>query len=273
MPTIDVFKALGDPTRQAIVDRLSRGPATISQLRAGHSMSLTAIAKHVALLERSGLLTRRKAGRDVTCTLRREPLGEAQRWLADRQRYWSATLDRLDAFLADERPGADDQPRVVGHPDHPTSRKRAPMTTTTTATVTRTVPASIERVFDAWSQPELLVRWYSPNPDLELRFDGEVAAGAEWAIHMGDSYTARGVYRIVERPSLLEFTWRWEHEPDVPDSVVRVELAAADDDGAGTTITLTHRDLPDPDDAAGHAEGWALSLDRLTQLLAASNTR
>lgn len=94
-----VFQALGDPTRLTVVARLAAGPATVSALAEDHQMSMPGLLKHLRVLEQAGLLKRTKSGRVVTCSLRPDPLREAEHWLHDRTAYWSATLDRLDALI------------------------------------------------------------------------------------------------------------------------------------------------------------------------------
>lgn len=137
-------------------------------------------------------------------------------------------------------------------------------TSSTTARLVRHFHASPEQVFDAWTDPQLLARWHSPNPALAVDFEGEVAPGAAYVLTMGGRYVARGTYRLVERPRALEFTWAWDHEDTAP-SVVRVDIDTTSD---GTTrLTLTHSDLADAAEAEGHAEGWDLSLNRLVVLL------
>jgi DNA-binding transcriptional ArsR family regulator len=85
-----------------MVERLSRGPASISELAAPHAMTLTAARKHLAVLVDAGWLERSKRGRVVTCRLRPEPLTELESWLTDRRRFWTAALDRLGAALGEE---------------------------------------------------------------------------------------------------------------------------------------------------------------------------
>lgn len=106
--TVDpaVFQALGDPTRLAVVARLSSGPASVSTLADDHRMSMPGLLKHLRVLERAGVLERTKSGRVVTCSLRPDPLREAEHWLRDRTTYWSATLDRLDALVQATTPPA-----------------------------------------------------------------------------------------------------------------------------------------------------------------------
>lgn len=100
------FHALSDPTRVAIVEQLGAGSATVGTLAAPHRMSLPAVTKHLGVLETAGLLRRERRGRTVVCTLEPAPLREAESWLADRQRFWHATLDRLEQLL-DASPDTD----------------------------------------------------------------------------------------------------------------------------------------------------------------------
>lgn len=93
------FHALSDPTRRTVVARLTTGPATVGRLAAEHAMSLPAFSKHVGVLVDAGLVTRRKTGRTVVCSLRPAALGPAQAWLGDMTAFWSANLDRLDTLL------------------------------------------------------------------------------------------------------------------------------------------------------------------------------
>jgi DNA-binding transcriptional ArsR family regulator len=94
-----VFAALSDPTRRAMVVRLVRGPATVSELARPLPMSLPSVVQHLKVLEESGLVSSEKTGRVRTCRIEPEALDSAQSWL-DRQRaLWEARFDRLDALL------------------------------------------------------------------------------------------------------------------------------------------------------------------------------
>lgn len=94
------FAALADPTRLAIVTRLSRGEATMGELAAPHIVTLPAITKHVGVLVDAGVVTRRKVGRTIVCTLRPQSLSEVQAWLGDLTAYWNTTIDRLEELLS-----------------------------------------------------------------------------------------------------------------------------------------------------------------------------
>src|ERR1700760_1628753 len=83
-----VFHALADPTRRAVVQRLGQGTATVSELAAPFDMALPSFVKHIAVLEKSRLITSRKLGRVRTCSLRRENLATAESWFDDLRAQW-----------------------------------------------------------------------------------------------------------------------------------------------------------------------------------------
>jgi DNA-binding transcriptional ArsR family regulator len=95
-----VFQALADPNRRVIVERLSRGPASVSELAAPLPMSLPGVFQHLQVLEASGLVRSEKVGRVRTCHLELKMLSPAQNWIAERREMWQRRLDRLDEFLA-----------------------------------------------------------------------------------------------------------------------------------------------------------------------------
>ncbi|WP_419249673.1 ArsR/SmtB family transcription factor [Sandaracinus amylolyticus] len=97
-----VFHALGDPARRAMIDRLSRGPASVSELAAPFSMTLAAVVQHVQVLEASGVITTQKVGRVRTCQLAPEGLAAAERWISERRSLWERRFDRLGALLDEE---------------------------------------------------------------------------------------------------------------------------------------------------------------------------
>jgi len=97
-----VFQALGDPTRRALLERLSRGPMSVSELGAPFEISLAAVVQHLQHLEQSGLVRTEKVGRVRTCRLDPGGLDVATRWISDRRPLWERRLDRLGEILAEE---------------------------------------------------------------------------------------------------------------------------------------------------------------------------
>jgi DNA-binding transcriptional ArsR family regulator len=100
-----MFQALADPTRRAIVERLSRGPASVSDLARPLPMSLPAVVQHLQVLEQSGLVKTEKVGRVRTCTIDTGALSLAEKWINERRIGWERRFDRLGAFLAAEEEG------------------------------------------------------------------------------------------------------------------------------------------------------------------------
>lgn len=95
----NVFYALADPTRCAIVGVLGQGPASVSALAAPFAMALPSFMKHLAVLERSGVIRSRKLGRVRTCELRPKTLSKAEQWMAEQRAMWEARSDRMVAFV------------------------------------------------------------------------------------------------------------------------------------------------------------------------------
>lgn len=98
------FQALSDPTRRRMVERLSAGPATVSQLAEPLPMSVSAVMQHLKVLEGSGLVISEKIGRVRTCRIEPRALGAAERWINERRRSVERGLDRLGAFLDETKP-------------------------------------------------------------------------------------------------------------------------------------------------------------------------
>ena len=112
-PALDrVFQALADPTRRDLVDRLSRGPASASELARPLPMTLAAVVQHLQVLEASGLVRSQKVGRVRTFTMSPAALRSAEQWIADRRTIWERRLDRLGEILAEPEP--ESQPTQPG---------------------------------------------------------------------------------------------------------------------------------------------------------------
>ncbi len=96
-----VFHALGDPTRRAIVQKVSQGPISVSRLAAPLAITLAAVVQHLQVLEESGLIRTEKVGRVRTCRIEPQGLSAAEHWIRDRRSEWERKLDRLGDLLAE----------------------------------------------------------------------------------------------------------------------------------------------------------------------------
>lgn len=112
----DVFVALADETRRAILARLSAGEARVTEVAAPFDISLNSVSKHIRILERAGLVTRRRSGRDHYLRLDPRPLTEASDWLQSRQRFWAGRVQRLQALLDEEEASPRKPPSGVRRP-------------------------------------------------------------------------------------------------------------------------------------------------------------
>ena len=93
------FSALADPTRRAILARLSKGESSVTELAQPFKMSLPGISKHLKVLERAGLISRGRDAQWRPCQLKAEPLKDAAAWISEYQKFWEERLDRLDDYL------------------------------------------------------------------------------------------------------------------------------------------------------------------------------
>jgi DNA-binding transcriptional ArsR family regulator len=106
-----LFHALADPTRRAMVERLSRGPAPVSELARPLPMSLPAAMQHLAVLEAAGLVRSEKVGRVRRCAIEPRALSQAEQWINSRRLEWEQRLDRLDEYLKTLKQDGDDNGR------------------------------------------------------------------------------------------------------------------------------------------------------------------
>jgi DNA-binding transcriptional ArsR family regulator len=112
LPLDHLYQALSDPTRRTIVERLSRGPASVSELAGPLPMSLPAVVQHLHVLETSGLVRSEKVGRVRTCRIEPAALRTAEHWITERRANWERRLDRLGEYLAK-------------HPEEPEQRSKS----------------------------------------------------------------------------------------------------------------------------------------------------
>lgn len=142
--------------------------------------------------------------------------------------------------------------------------------------MTKIINAPIERVFAAWTQPELLHKWWgahesfsAPVAEVDLRVGGKYRLGM---LEPGKDapYVCHGVYQVIEPPTKLVFTWAWENTPDnlnfePAETLVTVEFI---DKNGATEVTLTHERFPDAHMRDEHQGGWVGCLDSLSRLFA-----
>jgi uncharacterized protein YndB with AHSA1/START domain len=139
--------------------------------------------------------------------------------------------------------------------------------------VFRTIDAPREQVFRAWTDPEQLRRWWGPGEFTCPEAEVDLRPGGAYRLVMqptaGDPFVVGGIYREVEPPARLVYTWRWETGPaaDGSESLVTVEFH---DRGPSTELVLTHTEFPASHGPAPYRMGWEGGLDKFAQLFAGS---
>ena len=135
--------------------------------------------------------------------------------------------------------------------------------------VRRAIPASPEAVFRAWTEPDLIRQWSCPPGGTIRESRVDLVPGGPYRLLIeteeGTLHAAFGVYREVDAPNRLVYTWDWEEpESAVGETLVTVEFLA---DGASTEVVVAHEGFPAAEAAEGHRLGWTWSLERLEDLL------
>ena len=126
-----------------------------------------------------------------------------------------------------------------------------------------------ERVFAAWTEPDLLRQWWGPPGSQLVAVEIDLSVGGRYRLGISNpmhaTYFVSGVFQIVQPPEKLSFTWRWENpEMDIGQSLVTIEFRR---DGQKTHLRLTHAKLPSDEARAAHAEGWRGMLAELVDFL------
>lgn len=139
----------------------------------------------------------------------------------------------------------------------------------TTLRLTRTFAAPREKVFRAWTEPEELKEWWgpegyaTPTAEVDLRVGGRYRLGM-MKLPNGDVFYLTGIYREVRPPEKLVYTWRWESQPELGETLVTIEFR---DRGDATEVVLRHELFPNADARDDHSKGWSSCLDRLAKVL------
>jgi uncharacterized protein YndB with AHSA1/START domain len=134
--------------------------------------------------------------------------------------------------------------------------------------ISRTFAASRERTFRAWTEREALLEWHAPADVKVGLCEVDLRPGGRWRVHMqapdGAEYRVSGVYRVIDPPERLVFTWRWDTDPENEETLVTVEFR----DRAGETeVVLTHEGFPSEESRSRHEQGWTAQLPNLATYL------
>lgn len=263
-----VFQALADPTRRAVLERLSRGPAPTTELAQPFKMALPSFLQHLDVLQKCGLVRSSKQGRVRTYQLAPQTLKDAEDWLATRRTLWERRLDQLDAFLL--------------------NLKEETMTQPTTLKINPQLDLVLERVIDvppelvwkAWTTPELLMPWFTPAPWKTIDCEIDLRPGGIFRTTMqspqGQEFPNAGCYlEIVPNQKLV---WTSALEPGYRPSnaaegpflfSAAILLEPHGNGGTKYTAIAIHRDEAGKKqhEEMGFHAGWGKALDQLVEFV------
>jgi uncharacterized protein YndB with AHSA1/START domain len=144
------------------------------------------------------------------------------------------------------------------------------MSTKTMLQVRKIIKAKRQRVFEAWTKPELMMKWYAPGEMKTPSASSDLKIGGAYRVEMKGPMggeivnpTVRGTYQKIVQNELVSFTWRWDGD-DSPETLVTVELKDVD---GGTEVILTHERFPSSEEKDKHQHGWIGCLENLAKFL------
>lgn len=256
-----LLSVLSDPTRRAVVERLTRGPAAIKELAGPHDMALPSFLKHVDALERAGLITSWKEGRQRFCRMNRLSLDPVRDWLNTQQ-------SRLRPY---DMPSDDPDPPAPA-PD----AKEPEVDQSRDLILTRLIPASPMTVWRCWAEAGLLKRWFTPAPVETVEARIEPRPGGAFFTRMrlpdGTEIASEGCVLIADPGSAFGFTDALSggYRPGDSPFMTGMLSFAPEGDGTRYTARLLHSS---PEARARHEEmgfqeGWGKATDQLATLAA-----
>ncbi len=241
----DTLKAVSDVTRRSILTTLvQEGPTRVTELAGLYDMSLNSVSKHIKVLEKSGLVTRKTLGRVHLIEANLGPVDAVEDWFRSLRSIWDLRLESLDDLLNQKE-------KTMAELEMTTSR------------VFSAAPAT---VFNAWLNPEMMAKFMTPGPGMSVpEASADPVIGGRFSVLMrakaGD-LPHGGEYKEIDPHSKIVFTW--ESPFSVDDSTVTLTLKPL---GAGTELTLHHIKFADEEQRDNHSGGWTTILATLDDVL------
>jgi uncharacterized protein YndB with AHSA1/START domain len=251
-----VLLAIGDPTRREILKKVSKGEPSVLEIAESFRISLPAISKHLKVLERAGLISRKREGRVHRFKLIARPMKDASEWIRNYEQFWHVQLNSLGPILRSQERRGKAMGKRHGDKRH-------------TIKIVRTFDADPEVVYRAWTDPKVMEKWFAPQEMTTPIAEVDLKVGGKYRIGMkspdGELYVAIGTYREIIPNKKLVFTWRWESEPsDISDTLVAVEFKKS---GEHTKLVFTHENFTTEELTKDHQEGWEGALSKLSRIV------
>lgn len=243
----EILKAVSDTTRRSLLTQLcQQGASRVTDLADQYDMSLNAISKHIKMLEKSGLVTRRTIGRTHWIQAKLDQVRLVENWFNKLKSIWELRLEKLDEVI---KTGGLKMNEL-------------------TVNIDKIINASIEKVFDAWFNPKLLsqfMRGMPEMPESEVEIDPREGGHFTFTMLLGEKKIPHtGTYLQISRPDKLVFTWVSEYSV-VDNSTVTLNFTKIADDK--TNLSLSHVRFIDEEARADHEGGWKCVLDNLHEVM------
>lgn len=271
-PLATLFKALADGTRLAVVERLSVRPASATELARPAAMALPSFMQHLGVLEDAGIVTSHKTGRTRVYQLAPDRFRLAADWLSTHRNHWQRQADRLDALLVSAHPDLTDGAPMSDYAPNPSLD----------LVLERTIAVPPDRVWAAWTEPELILQWFTPAPWKTVACDIDLRPGGRNMVTMespeGERYPNAGCYLVVDPGRLLVWTSVMTEgfrpvspvngAEDLP-FTGRIEISPAPGGGTHYRAIAIHADEDGyrRHSEMGFHEGWGAALDQLVALM------
>jgi len=241
-----IFHALANTTRRDIMIQLAKAALSVNELAVKHSISLQAVSKHIQVLIRSGLVTQTRKGRIRRCTMNYEPLRSISDLIREYTKLGESRLDSLENYM--QKP--DTQEDVMD------SKNKV--------IVQRIIKGNREKVFEAFSNPAIMQRWFFPGENWSVEVTNKFEVGGKYSIKMsepsGEVYTHTGEYREIIPPEKIVITW---NSLSVKDSLVTITFSEI---GNETGVIINHDLLPSKESRDKHKQGWIGCLNNLKKI-------
>jgi uncharacterized protein YndB with AHSA1/START domain/DNA-binding transcriptional ArsR family regulator len=242
----EILKAVSDTTRRSLLTQLcQQGTSRVTDLANHYDMSLNAISKHIKVLEKAGLVTRRTIGRTHWIEPKADRVGLVENWFKELKSIWELRLELLDELMKD---GGTTMAEL-------------------TVNIDKVINASIEKVFDAWLNPKMLSKFMRGMPDMsetEVEIDAREGGQFRFVMHLGDEKIPHtGTYLEISRPDKLVFTWVSQYSV-VDNSTVTLNFTQIADNKS--KVLLTHVKFIDEEARSAHEGGWGCVLDKLNEV-------
>lgn len=243
----EILKAVSDATRRSLLTQLcQQGTSRVTDLANHYDMSLNAISKHIKVLEKAGLVTRRTIGRTHWIEPNIDQARLVENWFKELKSIWELRLEMLVEILQN---GGNEMAEL-------------------TVKIDKVINASIEKVFDAWLDPKMLTKFMRGMPDMpetDVEIDARQGGHFTFIMHVGDETIPHtGKYLEISRPDKLVFTWASRYSV-VENSTVTLNFTRIDD--TSSKISLSHVKFIDEEARSGHEGGWKYILDQLNEVI------